>query len=213
MTTMPEHARRPEMPAEEGLAVGSRSSEGRAAGLLEPSDGLVEHRHRTGQYPGVPWDPWSALLAVLFIVVPIVELSVIIQVGQAFGALNTIALLLIVSVVGAWLVKREGMSVWTPVPAPGASRARCPGKEIADGVMILFAGALLMSPGFVTDILGILLLLPPVRAVIRRRAHEAGRPAGRDHQGAAVRCLTCRRAWPRPSARWSAASSPPTPAP
>jgi UPF0716 protein FxsA len=106
------------------------------------------------------------VLVLLFLVVPLAELYVIIQVGQAFGALNTIALLIIISAVGAWLVKREGMSVFRrfqrQIEAGGV-----PGKEIADGVMILFAGALLMSPGFLTDLLGIALLLPPVRAVIR----------------------------------------------
>lgn len=106
------------------------------------------------------------VLVLLFLVVPLAELYVIIQVGQAFGALNTIALLIIISATGAWLVKREGMSVWKRFQRQVESGA-VPGKEIADGVMILFAGALLMSPGFLTDILAIALLLPPVRAVIR----------------------------------------------
>ena len=106
------------------------------------------------------------LLLVLFLVVPLAELYVIIQVGQAFGALNTIALLILISAVGAWLAKREGMSVWRRFQRQVETGA-VPGKEIADGVMILFAGALLMSPGFLTDLLGIALLLPPVRAVAR----------------------------------------------
>ncbi|HEV2761153.1 MAG TPA: FxsA family protein [Acidimicrobiales bacterium] len=118
------------------------------------------------------------VLVVLFLVVPLAELYVIIQVGQAFGALNTIALLVIVSAVGAWLVKREGMSVWRRFQRQVESGS-VPGKEIADGVMILFAGALLMTPGFLTDLLGISLLLPPVRAVVRgavmrRAARRAG---------------------------------------
>ncbi|HET7722183.1 MAG TPA: FxsA family protein [Acidimicrobiales bacterium] len=106
------------------------------------------------------------VLVLLFLVVPLAELYVIIQVGQALGALNTIALLIIISAIGAWLVKREGMSVWKRFQRQIEAGA-VPGKEIADGVMILFAGALLMSPGFLTDLLGIALLLPPVRAVIR----------------------------------------------
>jgi UPF0716 protein FxsA len=106
------------------------------------------------------------VLVLLFLVVPLAELYVIIQVGQAFGALNTIALLIIISAVGAWLVKREGMSVFRRFQRQIEAGA-VPGKEIADGVMILFAGALLMSPGFLTDLLAIALLLPPVRAVIR----------------------------------------------
>jgi len=123
-------------------------------------------------------EPMVGVLVVLFFLVPLAELYVIIQVGQAFGALNTIALLIVVSAVGAWLVKREGMSVWRRFQRQIEAGA-VPGREIADGVMILFAGALLMSPGFLTDLLGIALLLPPVRAVVRtavmkRAARRAG---------------------------------------
>ena len=107
-----------------------------------------------------------ALLVLIFIVVPLVELAVIIQVGQALGVLNTIALLILVSVVGAWLVKREGMGVWKRFRRQ-VDAGVVPARELADGVMIIFAGALLMTPGFVTDLLGLSLLLPPVRAAIR----------------------------------------------
>ncbi len=118
------------------------------------------------------------VLAVLFLLVPLAELYVIIQVGQAFGALNTIGLLILVSVVGAWLAKREGMGVWRRFQRQVGAGA-VPGREIADGVMILFAAALLMTPGFLTDVLAISLLLPPVRAavravVLRRAARRAG---------------------------------------
>ncbi len=116
-----------------------------------------------------------ALLAIVFIVLPIVELAVIIQVGQAIGVFNTIAVLLLVSIVGAWLVKREGMGVWNRFQRQ-VQTGVVPGREIADGVLILFAGALLLTPGFVTDVLGILLLLPPVRAAIRSAGlYRAGR--------------------------------------
>lgn len=122
--------------------------------------------------------PMVGVLVLLFLVVPLAELYVIIQVGQAFGALNTIALLILISAAGAWLVKREGMSVWRRFQRQVDSGA-VPGKEIADGVMILFAGALLMSPGFLTDVVGIALLLPPVRAVVRGvLMRQAARRAG-----------------------------------
>ena len=118
------------------------------------------------------------VLVLLFLVVPLAELYVIIQVGQAFGALNTIALLIIISSTGAWLVKREGINVWRRFQR-SVEAGSVPGKEIADGVMILFAGALLLSPGFLTDILGIALLLPPVRAVVRAALmRQAARRAG-----------------------------------
>ncbi len=107
-----------------------------------------------------------ALLVVIFLVFPIIELAVIIQVGQAVGVLNTIGLLLLVSFVGAWLVKREGLEVWRRFRRQ-VEKGVVPARELADGVMILFAGALLMTPGFVTDLLGLSLLLPPVRAAIR----------------------------------------------
>lgn len=106
------------------------------------------------------------LLFLVFLVVPFVELFVILQVGSAIGALNTIGLLILVSALGASLVKREGLAVLRR--AEDRVRAGAvPGRELVDGVLILFAGALLLTPGFLTDVGGILLLLPPVRAALR----------------------------------------------
>jgi len=123
-------------------------------------------------------EPMVGVLVLLFLVVPLAELYVIIQVGQSFGALNTIALLILISVAGGWLVKREGLSVWRRFRRQ-VEAATVPGKEIADGVMILFAGALLMTPGFLTDVLAIALLLPPVRAAVRGvLMRQAARRAG-----------------------------------
>lgn len=126
------------------------------------------------------------VLVVLFVLVPLAELYVIIQVGQAFGALTTIALLILISAAGAWLVKREGIGVWRRFRRQVESGA-VPGREIADGVMILFAGALLMTPGFLTDIAGLALLLPPVRAGVRavvlRRAEQRARVIRVIHRG------------------------------
>lgn len=107
-----------------------------------------------------------ALLLVIFVILPIAELYVIIQVGHAIGVFDTIGLLLLVSLVGSWLVKREGLAVWRRFNEQ-VQAGMAPGNEIADGVMVLLAGALLISPGFVTDVFGVLLLLPPVRAVVR----------------------------------------------
>jgi UPF0716 protein FxsA len=123
-------------------------------------------------------EPMVGVLVLLFILVPLAELYVIIQVGQAFGALNTIALLIAISAAGAWLAKREGVAVWRRFQRQVESGS-VPGKEMADGVMILFAGALMMTPGFLTDVLAICLLLPPVRAVIRGALmRQAARRAG-----------------------------------
>ncbi len=106
------------------------------------------------------------MLVALFLVVPFVELFVIIQVGRAVGVVDTIAILVLVSVVGAWLVKREGLSVLRRAQER-VDRGAVPGRELVDGVLILFAGALLLTPGFVTDLVAILLLVPPVRAALR----------------------------------------------
>lgn len=111
----------------------------------------------------------AVFLFVAFVLVPLVELAVIIKVGALIGVWPTIAILLAVSVTGAWLVKRQGLGVWRRFRAQ-IDAHRVPGKEIADGVMVVLAGALLLTPGFVTDALGLLLLVPPVRAAIRAAA-------------------------------------------
>lgn len=107
------------------------------------------------------------LLVVAFVVVPIVELYVIVQVGQQIGVLPTIALLVLDSVLGAWLVRREGRKTWAAFRAALAS-SKVPAREVADGALVIFGGALLLTPGFTTDILGLLCVAPPSRAVLRR---------------------------------------------
>ncbi|HEX9991607.1 MAG TPA: FxsA family protein [Acidimicrobiales bacterium] len=106
------------------------------------------------------------LLGLLFLVVPIAELAVILQVAHGIGVLNTIAVLVLVSVVGAWLVKREGVGVLRRLQR-SVDRGQLPHRELVDGGLILLAGALLITPGFLSDVLGVVLLLPPTRAVVR----------------------------------------------
>ena len=107
------------------------------------------------------------LLFVVFIGVPFAEIYVLLQVGHVIGVLDTLALLILVSMVGAWLCKQAGLSVLRRMQA--AVRAgRVPGAELIDGFLVLLAGALMISPGFLTDIVAIFLLLPPVRAGVRR---------------------------------------------
>jgi UPF0716 protein FxsA len=112
-----------------------------------------------------------AVLALAFLVVPFLELYVLIQVGRVVGALPTVALLIAVSAAGAWLVKREGLNTIRRAQAQ-LRDGRVPAGELVDGVLIVLAGALLVSPGFVTDLAGILLLLPPVRLALRRFARR-----------------------------------------
>lgn len=111
------------------------------------------------------------LLALLFVAVPFVELYVILQVGHAIGVLNTIGLLILVSVVGAWLVKHEGLAVVHRARVQMLD-GRVPATEVIDGVLVLFAGALLITPGFLSDVLGVVLLLPPSRAAVRAYARR-----------------------------------------
>jgi UPF0716 protein FxsA len=107
-----------------------------------------------------------ALLVVLLILVPLVELAVLVQVASAIGVWNAIGLLLLISLVGAWIVKRQGMAVWRRAQLQ-ITAGRVPTKEMADGVLLLLAGVLLLVPGYVTSVIGLLLLLPPVRALVR----------------------------------------------
>jgi UPF0716 protein FxsA len=118
------------------------------------------------------------LLVLVFIVVPIAELFVIIQVGELIGVWPTLLLLLLDAIVGSWLLKREGRAAWRRFNEALAER-RMPGKEVADGFLVILGGALLIAPGFLTDILGVLLLIPVTRAVFRRilRRWTVGRVA------------------------------------
>ena len=107
------------------------------------------------------------VLVLLFFVVPIFELYVIIQVAHAIGVLDTIGLLILDSILGGWLMKREGLGVLRRLQAKLES-GELPSTELVDGFLILFGGALMLAPGFVTDIVGMALLLPPIRAIVRR---------------------------------------------
>jgi len=107
------------------------------------------------------------LLFLIFVAVPIAEIYALIKVGGWLGVFPTLALLLLVSALGAFLVKREGLRVFRRLQEQVAA-GNMPSNEILDGVCLLLAGALLMVPGFVTDALGLILLLPPSRSLLRR---------------------------------------------
>ena len=108
------------------------------------------------------------LLVLAFVAVPLVELAVVLQVRTAIGLGPTLLLLLAVSLVGAAVVRREGSRAWRAFRGAVAS-GRPPATEVADGAMLLVGGTLLLTPGFVTDIVGLVLVLPPTRALLRRR--------------------------------------------
>ena len=106
------------------------------------------------------------LLVLLFLVVPIAELYVIVQVANGIGVLNTLGLLILSGVVGGWLAKREGLALLRRIQRQ-LQAGQLPAKEVVDGALILFAGALMLAPGFLTDLLAIVLLIPPTRAAVR----------------------------------------------
>ena len=105
-------------------------------------------------------------LVLLFILVPIAEIYVIIQVGQAIGPWWTIALLIADSILGSMLMRSQGRAAWRRFNA-ALAEGRPPAREVLDGVLVIFGGALLLTPGFITDILGLVLLIPPSRALVR----------------------------------------------
>ena len=105
-------------------------------------------------------------LLILFILVPIAELAILIQVGQAIGVWWTIALLVADAILGSLLARSQGRATWRRFNV-ALQAGRPPTREVLDGVLVIFGGALLLTPGFISDILGLLLLLPPTRAVVR----------------------------------------------
>lgn len=109
----------------------------------------------------------AVLLVLLFLITPVVEIYVIIQVGQEIGALPTVVLLVAESALGAWLVKREGRRAWEALRA-AVGTARLPSSELADAALVLVGGTLLLTPGFVTDVVGFFLILPLTRPLARR---------------------------------------------
>src|SRR4051794_34269121 len=107
------------------------------------------------------------LLFLIFIIVPLAELYVIIQVGQGIGVLPTIGLLLLDSILGSLLMRSQGRATWRRF-TEATQAGRPPAREVLDGALVLLGGAFLLTPGFLTDILGAVLLLPPTRALVRR---------------------------------------------
>ncbi len=107
------------------------------------------------------------LLVALFFGVPLLEIVVLIQVGRAIGPWWTILLLILDSIIGAWLIKREGRRALRALTEALGS-GRMPARELADGMLILVGGTLMLSPGFVTDLFGILMILPFTRPLARR---------------------------------------------
>jgi UPF0716 protein FxsA len=123
------------------------------------------------------------LLSILFLVVPILEIFVIIQVGQAIGAWPTVLLLLFESALGAWIIRHEGRRAWRSLRG-AFEGGRLPSRELADAGLVLVGGTLLLTPGFITDVVGFFFVLPFTRPLARRMlsayvAYRARRGTGR----------------------------------
>ena len=121
------------------------------------------------------------ILALLFLVLPVAELYVIVQVAGQIGFWNTLGIMILVAVLGSWLIRHEGMKTWMRFNQQIAD-GQIPTREIADGVCLILAGALMVTPGFLTDVVGLLLIFPPTRALLRgfivrraQRRHAEGR--------------------------------------
>jgi UPF0716 protein FxsA len=123
---------------------------------------ILEKPPRATHYPAC-----VLFLVILFVLVPIAEIYVIIQVGQQIGALWTVLILIADSLIGAWLLRQQGRRAWAAFQT-ALAEGRMPHREVLDGVLIILGGALLLTPGFLTDIVGLLLLIPPTRAGFRR---------------------------------------------
>lgn len=102
------------------------------------------------------------LLVFLFVMVPVAEISLLIRVGGTIGALNTIVFVIFTAVLGAYLVRQQGFSILAKLQEE-SNAGRVPAMQIAEGVALLFAGAVLLTPGFITDAIGFSLLVPPIR--------------------------------------------------
>lgn len=125
----------------------------------------------------------ALLLLAAFIGIPLLEIAVFIQVGDRIGLWPTLAIVVLTAIVGTYLLRLQGLMTLQRAQE-AVDRGELPLKEVFDGACLLVAGVLLLTPGFVTDLLGVLLFLPPVRALLRRllarrlRLHVAGGPPG-----------------------------------
>lgn len=108
------------------------------------------------------------LLLLVFIIVPIFELYLLIKVGGIIGALPTIAIVIITAVIGTWLLRQQGLATLQRYQN-NLGQGKLPAMELVEGLVLLFGGALLLTPGFFTDAIGFLCLIPVTRQALIRR--------------------------------------------
>ena len=107
-------------------------------------------------------------LWLLFVVVPLVELAILIWIGQWIGAWTTIGAVILIGATGAWLAKHQGLRTWSRIHE-SLSQGVMPGGELLDGLLLLIAAVLLITPGVLTDLVALLLFVPAVRTFLKRR--------------------------------------------
>jgi len=120
-------------------------------------------------------------LLALFLLVPLAELAILVLIGREVGIVPTLGLVVVTALAGSWLLKREGAGVFRRIQSQLAA-GKLPGRELMDGAIVLVAGVLLLTPGVLTDVFGLIGLLPPTRAVVRRyleRRMRAGLASGK----------------------------------
>jgi UPF0716 protein FxsA len=110
---------------------------------------------------------WLTIVFLALLVVPVLEIAAIIAVGKVIGGWQTLVLLLVESALGAWLMRREGGKAWSAL-VTALNTGRMPSRQLADAALVLVGGTLLLTPGFLTDIVGFFLILPPTRPLARR---------------------------------------------
>jgi len=126
---------------------------------------VAQARRLTRQGRRRPRWGWYVFLAVL--IVPVAEIAVIVAVGSVIGGWQTLALLLLESALGAYLVKHEGSRTWQSLRM-ALNTGQMPGRELADATLVLIGGTLLLTPGFLTDLVGFFFILPLTRPITRR---------------------------------------------
>ena len=122
---------------------------------------------------------------ILFLVVPFVEIYLLVEIGARIGALWTILLVVLTAIVGAWLVRVQGLATWRRFQA-SLSRNELPATELVEGLCLLIAGALLLTPGFFTDAVGFACLIPPfrrtlIRHFLKRSVSKVAQSTGQSH--------------------------------
>lgn len=125
----------------------------------------------------------SFRLLLLFVIVPVVELALLIEIGKDLGFWPTLGLILFTGVLGSSLTKRQGMAIWQQFNSKMQS-GQLPGSELVDGLIVLVSGALLLTPGILTDFVGFLGLIPLTRAQIRKYVQKRlkhGQSSGKIH--------------------------------